>query len=177
MDVGGIRLICAFMVGFALTQAGCSKAKLNVKGQARNLQPKVTQVIPSSGPIGGGTLITILGSGFQAGAVIDFGGSPCINVVYVSESQLQCTTTAHVVGTVSVVITNPNQLLYELGNAYAYFDAIMPVPGFGTLSGGGIVSNASFQVNTSIGEPVKGDLIQSSDMALRPGIQGIFFDQ
>src|SRR5687768_7856106 len=108
----GRRLLCALAVGLVLSS--CAKAKLNTKGQARGVaSPSIMQVIPSSGPIGGGTVVTILGSGFDQGATVVFGGAACTPVVYVSANQLQCTTTAHAEGAVTVVITNPSNLYFE----------------------------------------------------------------
>ena len=37
--------------------------------------PRIASVSPSSGPAGGGTLVTISGSGFQSGAAVTMGGS------------------------------------------------------------------------------------------------------
>lgn len=82
--------------------------------------PTVTSVAPTSGIIAGGTGVTINGSDFVSGATVDFGGSACTPVVFVSSTQLTCTTTAHVAGAVNVTVTNPDTQTDSLAAGYTY---------------------------------------------------------
>lgn len=67
--------------------------------------PTVTSVSPSSGPVAGGTTITVTGTGFAAGATVTVGGNPCTNVNVVSATSITCTAPQGTVGTASVVVS------------------------------------------------------------------------
>jgi hypothetical protein len=54
----------------------------------------------------GGT-VTITGSGFLAGATVDFGGTPATNVVVVDANTITCTVPDHAAGQTVVTVTNP----------------------------------------------------------------------
>ena len=82
--------------------------------------PTVAEVSPKSGSSLGGTPVTIEGKGFVQGATASFGGSNCTSLQFISVSQLKCTTTAHAVGAVNVVVTNPDTQSGTLTNGYTY---------------------------------------------------------
>jgi hypothetical protein len=65
-------------------------------------------VSPSSGPTGGGTAITVTGTGFVSGATILIGGTPATAVGFVSSTQLTARTPAKPAGGYSVQVRNPN---------------------------------------------------------------------
>jgi uncharacterized protein (DUF1800 family) len=65
----------------------------------------ITSVSPASFPTGAFAL-TVNGTGFVSGAVINFGGSP-LPTVYVSSTQLKASGSASQAGTVPVTVTNP----------------------------------------------------------------------
>jgi hypothetical protein len=51
--------------------------------------PKVTKLSPTSGPVAGGTSVTITGTGFTPDATVSFGnGDPAASVMYVSATEL-----------------------------------------------------------------------------------------
>jgi IPT/TIG domain-containing protein len=74
--------------------------------------PVVDSVEPPSGTRGGGTPVTIRGSGFDDAATVTFGGLAADDVVVVSQYEIACTTPlagspdAHAPGLVDVVVTN-----------------------------------------------------------------------
>ena len=68
--------------------------------------PTVTSAVPIGGPLAGGTSAAIAGTGFQAGATVDFGGTPATGVVVNSAISITCDTPAHAGGLVNVVVTN-----------------------------------------------------------------------
>ncbi len=82
--------------------------------------PTVTSITPSNGILAGGTAVTINGSDFVSGATVDLGGSACTPVVFVSSTQLTCTTTAHIAGAVNVTVTNPDTQTGALAAGYTY---------------------------------------------------------
>ncbi|MCE0539203.1 IPT/TIG domain-containing protein, partial [Kineosporia rhizophila] len=71
--------------------------------------PTVGQVQPNSGPVGGGTVVTITGTGFTPGSSVTFGGDPATAVNYVSPTELKATSPAAAgsSGSVLVRVTTP----------------------------------------------------------------------
>ena len=70
-------------------------------GQSATLQNAVTYLAPvpavdgfspPSGPVVGGTLVTITGSNFDSSAIVNIGTSRCVSVVVVSSSTITCVT-------------------------------------------------------------------------------------
>ncbi|MBF0207586.1 MAG: IPT/TIG domain-containing protein [Oligoflexia bacterium] len=55
-------------------------------------KPSVTGILPASGPMGGGTLVTISGNGFSSGMKVTVGSSVCNNVSLVNRTTLTCIT-------------------------------------------------------------------------------------
>ena len=69
--------------------------------------PTVTQIAPTAGPTGGGTSVTIIGTGFTGANAVDFGSNAATNVTVVSGSQITATAPAGGAGTVDVTVTTP----------------------------------------------------------------------
>lgn len=97
----------------------------NVSGTLANgytygIAPTVSSVTPSSGPTAGGTNVTILGSDFQNGALVNFGGVPASNIVVNGPSSISATTPPHAAGAADVVVTNPDNLSGTLSNGFTY---------------------------------------------------------
>ncbi len=83
-------------------------------------RPVVTAVSPNRGPTSGGTVATIAGSNFKAGASVTFGGAAASNVTVLSSSQITCTTPAHFPATVDVTVTNPDGQSGTLLRGFTY---------------------------------------------------------
>ena len=66
--------------------------------------PTVTSVSPNSGPVAGGTSVTITGTNFAVVASATFGGVAATNVVVVNSTTMTATTPAHAAGAVDVVV-------------------------------------------------------------------------
>jgi hypothetical protein len=99
-------------------------------------RPVVTSVSPTSGPAGGGTKVTILGSGFVAGASVDI-GSAASAVDVVSETEIIATTSPGLPGEDEVVVTDANGSSSG-GPRYAYTESTSSLgtpAGTGTPSG------------------------------------------
>ena len=94
--------------------AGAVTVTVTVNGQSGSLAngftyvtpPTVSSVSPNTGPIAGGTAVTITGTNFAAGATVTFGGTAATNVVVVSGTQITATTPAGSAGAVTVTVTN-----------------------------------------------------------------------
>ena len=67
--------------------------------------PSVSEVDPASGPVSGGTEVTITGSGFLAGATVDIGGEASSAEV-ISETEIKAVTPAHEAGSEQVVVSD-----------------------------------------------------------------------
>lgn len=72
--------------------------------------PAITTLTPTTGSTGGGTLLTIYGSGFLSGAYVSVGGVLSPSVTVQSSSQLTALTPPGVAGAVQVVVINPDGL-------------------------------------------------------------------
>jgi len=68
-----------------------------------------TSITPSSGPVAGGTAVTITGNNFATVTVVDVGGVPLTNLKVVSDIQITGTTGAGSVGAADVVIISPSK--------------------------------------------------------------------
>ena len=82
--------------------------------------PTVTGIFPASGPVSGGTVVTISGTDFQPGATVDFGGTAAAGLTYVSASTIYALTPVHAAGAVTVAVTNPDLQAGSLASAYTY---------------------------------------------------------
>ena len=51
--------------------------------------PSVSSISPSSGPVSGGTLVTITGTNFTSASAVSFGGTPAGNTKFISSGELQ----------------------------------------------------------------------------------------
>jgi hypothetical protein len=69
--------------------------------------PSVDSVSPPTGPVGGGTGVTISGSGLTGSTGVTFGGTAATGFVVSGDSTVTCTSPAHAAGAVDVVVQNP----------------------------------------------------------------------
>ena len=130
--------------------AGAATVTVTVNGQAGSLAnaftyiapPTVTSVSPSTGPIAGGTAVTITGTNFATGATVTIGGTAATNVVVVSGTQITATTPAGSAGAATVTVTVNGQS-GSLTNGFTY--VVPPTvssvsPNTGTTAGGTAVT-------------------------------------
>jgi hypothetical protein len=105
-------------------------------------RPKVASVTPSSGPIAGGTPVTIKGSGFLAGATVTIGNeASAVNVV--SSTKITATTAPTAAGSYKVVVKDGAGTSTG-GPTYTYLSPASTVasitPASGPSSGGTAVT-------------------------------------
>ncbi len=81
--------------------------------------PSLTGVSPTSGPVAGGTTVTLTGTGFVTGATVTIGGADA-SASFVSSTHLTATTPAHAVGAADVVVTNPDSQVDTLVAGFTY---------------------------------------------------------
>ena len=96
-SVGGVATTAVF----ALTNTDTSVVPASAV-------PTVSVIYPPSGAVGGGTAVTITGTGFTAATAVTVGGAAVTDLVVLSDTRITATTPAGVLGTASVVVTRPS---------------------------------------------------------------------
>lgn len=108
------------------------------------LSVAVISVAPIGGAPSVGTPITIVGRGFVTGCTVTIGGSPATSVVFVSSTQLTCTTPLLGASRCDVTVTNPDGQL-GTGPGFYAFEAAPTVsaatPSTGPVVGTTILTN------------------------------------
>jgi hypothetical protein len=84
--------------------------------------PTLTAISPTSGPLTGGTAVTLTGTGFVSGATVRFGTTAAASVTVLSATSLTAVTPAQAAGTVAVTVTNPDAKSATLPSAFQAFD-------------------------------------------------------
>jgi hypothetical protein len=107
--------------------------------QAQAPAPTIVSVTPAAGATGGGTPITIVGSGtaFAGTTTVTVGGTPATSVVVVDATHVTAVTGAHSAGLADVVVTTANTAPGTLTNGYRYTDtpAAPTVTGVAPITG------------------------------------------
>jgi uncharacterized protein YkwD len=80
----------------------------------------LTSVVPDRGFPAGGDAVTVNGTDFRAGVVVEFGGLTATNVVVVSPNTLTCRTPAHAAGPVDVTVAIPGGRVLRKINGFTY---------------------------------------------------------
>ncbi len=110
--------------------------------------PAITQIVPTRGPIAGGTEVVLVGSGFAEGAHVLFGDSPASDVVFFNSDALRATTPAGAPGVVAVRVLNPDGQSATLAAAFEYVEQPFGdppptltslTPNVGPVAGGSVV--------------------------------------
>ena len=106
--------------------------------------PVVLGISPSSGPVRGGTTVTITGSGLTGATAVDFGSDAASSFVVNSDSQITATTPAGSEGTVDVTVTTAG-VTSVASSAGEFLYVAPPVvsrisPSSGSFSGGRVVT-------------------------------------
>lgn len=86
--------------------------------------PSVSSVSPTSGPVTGGTTVTILGSGFQSGSTVAFGSTAAASVTFVSSTEIQVVSPSSTAGTVAISVANSASQTSTLSAAFTFFHIV-----------------------------------------------------
>ncbi len=106
--------------------------------------PVLSAVSPGTGPLVGGTALSLSGSDFQTGAAVYVGGTLCTAINVVSSTLINCVTDAHASGLVSVQVINPDAVSSTLANSFLYQNPAPNVtavsPSQGASQGGTLIT-------------------------------------
>ncbi|MGO9957198.1 MAG: IPT/TIG domain-containing protein, partial [Solirubrobacteraceae bacterium] len=95
------------MTDVVVTSAGGSSATSAADEFYYGSPPTVTGLSVTQGPGGGGTVVTVDGTGLTDATVVGFGGTPGSSLDVESDTELQVTTPAEQPGSVDVVVDTP----------------------------------------------------------------------
>jgi hypothetical protein len=115
-----------FVIGLACAISGCSpssESPLAPSPGGTAARPSVTAVIPAFGSAGGGSIVTIVGTGFMPGMTVMFDDiRVTAQVQYPPSSSTTFYTEApaHAVGTADLIVTNPDGQFHRVAAAYTY---------------------------------------------------------
>ena len=106
--------------------------------------PTVTGLSPGSGPLAGGTSVSITGSNFTGATAVHFGSSAASGVIVNSATSITATAPAHAAGAVDVTVTTPSGTSTTSSADLFTYQGVPTVtglsPGSGPLAGGTSVS-------------------------------------
>ena len=88
--------------------------------------PRVSTVSPGTGPIAGGTAVTLSGSGFSSNAEVTVGGAACTGTTVVNSTRITCTTPAGSAGPATVSVTNNDHQTGSLNGGFTYVGSQVP---------------------------------------------------
>lgn len=88
--------------------------------------PQVTGVSPASGPQGGGTAITISGTGFVAGSIVVIDGQLGVTPVVLDDSTITVTTAGGTTGVKDILVIGPRSNGVVVSSAFTYLTSAAP---------------------------------------------------
>ncbi|MBS1151119.1 MAG: hypothetical protein H6Q89_2817 [Myxococcaceae bacterium] len=117
--------------------------------------PSLALISPPSGPIAGGTKVTLTGSGFGSGMTVTIGGAPATSLVVVGSTTATVNTPAGVAGARDVVVTAGDGQTATLTGGFTYVPPPTLVsisPARGPAAGGTLVTltGAGFSSGTAV---------------------------
>jgi hypothetical protein len=114
----------------AYATGSSAAAVVTIKHISPDPAPTISAVSPNSGPMSGGTVVTISGSNFRSGAILQFGTLPALAVQVVDYSHIQALTPAQPSGNVSIRVQNSDG---QIAIAAAAFTFTAPISTGGPL--------------------------------------------
>lgn len=104
----------------ATTKVAVLPAKARFDSGVPVAQVHVTSLTPVSGPIAGGTRVTVRGDGFTAGTTVAIGGVAATGVVVSGSTSLTAVTGPHATGLADVVVTIPGPYSATLPKSFFF---------------------------------------------------------
>ena len=90
--------------------------------------PIVAAASPATGTTAGGTAVHVLGSFFQTGATVTFGGVAATGVSVERSTRLLAVTGPHAAGAVDITVRNPDNRTGTLAGGFTYCTGARPAP-------------------------------------------------
>ena len=115
--------------------------------------PTVTGVAASSGPVGGGTTVTVSGTGFTGADTVAFGGLPAASFTVQSATQITAVAPAEQVGTVDVQVETPAGTSAEAAADQYTYQGVAPALTADTPPAAGQVGTAYSYTYKASGTP------------------------
>ena len=140
--------------------------------------PSISGMSQSSGPTSGGTAVTISGSNFRSGAVVQFGAIPAPSVQVVNSVQIQTVTPAEASGSVNVAVQNSDGQVATATTAFTFTaptntpwnPAVLGVPWASDFSS--VAANEiNVQKDPRLAVKAQGDGVSDDTSAIRAAIQ------
>ena len=105
---------------------------------AEQFRPAVSQISPASGPMGGGTSVTISGLELTDATAVDFGTTPATTFSFKADSSQLTATSPAGTGTVDVTVTTPEGTsITSTADQFTYTPAVTAIsPASGPAGGG-----------------------------------------
>ncbi|RKN12237.1 cell shape-determining protein [Streptomyces radicis] len=104
-------------------------------------EPVLTALSPPSGPVAGGTTVTLTGTGLLGTTAVTFGSSPATSFAVVSDTQVTAVAPPRAAGTVPVTVTTPSGTSNGLAYVYVSAPQLTAIsPASGPLVGGTVVT-------------------------------------
>ena len=94
-------------------------------------RPTIASIVPDTGLTNGGTVVSILGTGFESGATVNFGSIAATAVTFVNPTNLSATSPPAAAGAVNIVVTNADGQTAVFTNGFTYVTTnVPPQPAF-----------------------------------------------
>ena len=112
-----VKVLAMMLALGSVSLPSCSKKRTRVVRK----EVACISIVPPSGPLAGGTPVTILGAGFQPGAVVLFEDSAGTAVTVSGDGKdITCLTPPGALGPVDVAVWNPDEVGCRLVDGFSY---------------------------------------------------------
>ena len=102
--------------------------------------PTITTLLPTAGSTGGGTTVTITGTGFTTDSAVDFGGTTINSPTFISSTELQVTSPSGTAGSAQITVSNPDGASSGANFVYGTPTVTSVSPTAGATGGGNTVT-------------------------------------
>jgi hypothetical protein len=162
----------AISVSVAVALSACTKAQLIGAKQLKSVKLfSVLNISPASGPIAGGTTITLVGTGFVSGMTIKIGNITCGSVQVFSPLTATCVTgSSAIAGTDQISIVNGDGST-DASHTYVYLGSLNATA-TRIASGGNINSTGGSGVNQVTARTTIGALVHKTGNTTTGGVGG-----
>ena len=121
--------------------------------------PTISNFTPASGPIAGGNVVVINGTGFQSNAAVKFGNLDALGVNVDSDTRITAFAPAQAAGAVNITVRNPDGQSVASSTGYTYEPPVPPAPtiaafvptsGPSTGGTGVVITGSGFGAGTTV---------------------------